>query len=198
LHCRWPAHDTETNKMHNTVHRYFMLQYHFEHFYMFWSPRDHHQGIKSKQHHTKLTTSAYSRKASLYNYTTKNHLHFNCLTFYTFLLYARVVGFVWCCFDLISWWWSLGDRNIWECSKCYCNIKYLWTVLSNLFVSVSVVNWIIFKDWLTYVMDKWLACLLLIWEGLISNLSPESGFHGQSFSWFSSSHSHKCWGSIVN
>ena len=36
-----------------TVPQIFILQYHIVHSYMFRSPRDHRQGIKSKQHRTK-------------------------------------------------------------------------------------------------------------------------------------------------
>jgi hypothetical protein len=71
---------------------------------MFRSPRDHHQGIISKQRRTKPTT---------------------VWLFYIFIFYANFVDIVLRFFDIIPWWWSLGNRNKYECLKWYCNIKYL-------------------------------------------------------------------------
>jgi hypothetical protein len=47
VECHTVVHSTRTNKMHNTVPRYFVLQYHFEHSYMFRALREHHGGVKS-------------------------------------------------------------------------------------------------------------------------------------------------------
>ena len=52
-----------------------------------------------------------------------------------------------CCFDLIPWWWSLGDRNMWLCSKWYCDIKHLGTVLCILLV------WVLWIDYVNVTHD---------------------------------------------